>query len=167
MQIENPLQRRVKGTGLGLPLSKRLAELLGGIDRRCTSTLGAGSTFSVTHPAGVPSGVYDAGRPIHAGRVAVLVVEDSDEDLLLFERALSDTRFQVVPARSVAAAMAALDTIRPAAIMLDIRLQGQDSWEFLTRLKRDERTAAIPLIMVSTFDDRAESASRSAPTRMV
>src|SRR4029450_8125337 len=30
VQIENPLQRRVKGTGLGLPLSKRLARLVGG-----------------------------------------------------------------------------------------------------------------------------------------
>ena len=49
VQIENPLQRRVKGTGLGLPLSKRLAELLGGriaVD----STLGIGSTFSLTVP---------------------------------------------------------------------------------------------------------------------
>src|SRR5262249_16114519 len=49
VQIENPLQRRVKGTGLGLPLSKRLAELLGG-SIAVESTLGVGSTFTVTIP---------------------------------------------------------------------------------------------------------------------
>jgi K+-sensing histidine kinase KdpD len=48
-QIENPLQRRVKGTGLGLPLSRRLAELLGG-SVTVTSEVGMGSAFSVTVP---------------------------------------------------------------------------------------------------------------------
>src|SRR5581483_2193673 len=46
VQIENPLQRRVKGTGLGLPLSKRLAELLGG-SISVQSELGVGSTFAL------------------------------------------------------------------------------------------------------------------------
>ncbi len=49
MQVENPLQRRVKGTGLGLPLSKRLAELLGG-SVTVESTLGSGSTFRLILP---------------------------------------------------------------------------------------------------------------------
>src|SRR5262249_13058754 len=44
-QLENPLQKKVKGTGLGLPLCKRLAELLGG-RVLVTSTVGIGSTFS-------------------------------------------------------------------------------------------------------------------------
>jgi signal transduction histidine kinase len=48
-QIEHPLQRRSKGTGLGLPLCRKLAALLGGqVD--VTSTLGVGSTFTLTLP---------------------------------------------------------------------------------------------------------------------
>ena len=48
-QIDNPMQRRVKGTGLGLPLSRRLARLLGG-DVIVESELGRGSVFSLVLP---------------------------------------------------------------------------------------------------------------------
>jgi signal transduction histidine kinase/DNA-binding response OmpR family regulator len=162
VQIENPLQRRVKGTGLGLPLSKRLAELLGGTISVAT-TLGLGSTFSVTIPLvyrpGLPIGPIG---PIVDGREAVLVVEDADEDMLLYERALAGTRFQVVPVRSVAAADAALDTLRPAAIVLDLRLQGQDAWDWLAKRKRDERTSSVPIIIISTIDDRQKGLALGA-----
>ena len=48
-QIENPLQARAKGTGLGLPLARKLAELLGG-SVSVRSEPGVGSTFSVIIP---------------------------------------------------------------------------------------------------------------------
>src|SRR5688572_22665352 len=112
VQIENPLQRRVKGTGLGLPLSKRLAELLGG-SIGVESTFGAGSTFRVTIPLVLND--FRAVPAIVPGKLPVLVVEDADEDLLLFERALAGTRYQMVPARSVGGAMMALGAVKPAA----------------------------------------------------
>src|SRR5499426_4039610 len=49
-QVENPLQRHAKGTGLGLPLCRKLARLLGG-DVAVESEIGVGSTFSLTIPA--------------------------------------------------------------------------------------------------------------------
>lgn len=53
-QIEHPLQRRSKGTGLGLPLCRKLADLLGGrVD--VSSTLGVGSTFTLTLPRTPPN----------------------------------------------------------------------------------------------------------------
>ena len=52
-QIDSPIQKRLRGTGLGLSLSKRLAELLGGTVG-LQSELGVGSTFSVTLPLRLP-----------------------------------------------------------------------------------------------------------------
>ena len=161
VQIENPLQRRVKGTGLGLPLSKRLAELLGGTIA-AHSTFGVGSTFSVTIPIVLRTGRDISIGPIQPGRSAVLVIEDSDEDLMLYERALASTRFQMIPARSVDAATTVLETVRPAAIVLDLRLQGQDAWDLLTKLKREERTASVPLVIASTIDDRRKGLALGA-----
>jgi signal transduction histidine kinase len=52
-QVDTPLQRRVRGTGLGLALCRRLARLLGG-DVAAESTVGVGSKFSVTIPLSLP-----------------------------------------------------------------------------------------------------------------
>ena len=61
-QLDNALQRRATGAGLGLPLSRKLAELLGG-GVEVSSTLGVGSTFSVTIPVRYvqPPRVSDSG----------------------------------------------------------------------------------------------------------
>ncbi len=60
-QVDGPLQRRVKGTGLGLPLARKLAGLLGG-SVEVRSEPGVGSTFSATIPARLP-----AGAPVEEG----------------------------------------------------------------------------------------------------
>jgi signal transduction histidine kinase/DNA-binding response OmpR family regulator len=162
VQIENPLQQRTKGTGLGLPLSKRLAELLGG-SVSVRSALGVGSVFSLSIPLVYrdPIGHLQVGS-LQPGRAAVLVIEDNDADMTMYERALAGTRFQLVPARSLSAARAALDALRPGAIILDIRLFGEDSWHLLAKLKRDPVTRAIPIIVISTFDDQQKGLALGA-----
>lgn len=166
VQIENPLQRRSKGTGLGLPLSKRLAELLGGrVD--VTSELGVGSTFTLTLPLIYRDAISTSPIAIELGRVGVLVVEDSDEDMLLYERALMGSRFQVIPARSIATATAALKAVRPAAVILDLRLQSDDSWSLLTRLTRGDETGPIPVMLVSTADERQKGYALGADACLV
>ncbi|HVQ12991.1 MAG TPA: ATP-binding protein, partial [Vicinamibacterales bacterium] len=153
VQIDNPLQRGSKGTGLGLPLSKRLAELLGG-QISVESTLGVGSTFSVVIPLVHRDGTQTAVTPVQPGKSGVLIVEDSDEDVMIYERAFASTRFQAILARSVPGALTALEVVKPSAIVLDIHLNGDDIWDFLARLKREEATARIPIIVASTVDDK-------------
>ena len=53
VQVNSPIQKRLRGTGLGLSLSKKLAQILGG-HVAVTSALGLGSTFSVTIPIQLP-----------------------------------------------------------------------------------------------------------------
>ncbi len=156
VQIENPLQRRVKGTGLGLPLSKRLAELLGG-RISVVSTHGVGSTFSVVVPLFYRDPLKaETAAPVAVDpdRIPVLVVEDNDEDLLLVQRALAPTRYQVMHAHTVPSAEAMLAAVDVAAVLLDIRLHGTESWDFLARLKRDPAAAKRPVVVVSTVDDQ-------------
>jgi signal transduction histidine kinase len=61
-QLENPMQRRVKGTGLGLPLSRRLARLLGG-EITLVSMVGIGSVFSLTLPLVYENSAAGSGTP--------------------------------------------------------------------------------------------------------
>jgi hypothetical protein len=148
-QIEHPLQRRFKGTGLGLPLSKGLAELLGG-RLWVESEIGQGSSFYAEIPIEYRPGTATA-EPLSAlwerdaNRVPVLVVEDRFEDQLFYERILKDTPFQHLGVRSLADARQALTRIRPAVIVLDILLGSEETWTFLCQLKEGSDTSTIPV----------------------
>ena len=155
-QLDNPIQRRVKGTGLGLSLSRRLAAMLGG---RLTvaSAVGRGSVFSLTIPAVHPdvtdlAALEAEGLEIDPARSPVLVVEDDAQTLFLYERYLADSGFQVVPARGVDDARRVMQRIRPAAVVLDVMLEGETSWAFLSELKSSPETRDIPALVVTVMD---------------
>ena len=161
-QVDNPVQRRVRGTGLGLPLCRRLAELLGG-RVALDSTPGIGSTFTAIVPI-----VYDSKKPeirdwqLDPDRIPVLVVEDRPETVVLYERYLSGSLFQMIATRSLREAREALVAVQPKAIVLDILLQGEESWGFLAELKRSDLYRDIAVIVATTVPDEQKSRSLGA-----
>ena len=165
IQLDNPIQRRVKGTGLGLPLSKKLAELMGGTIS-VQSQPGMGSIFSVRIPRIYrEQGMHDEAPPLPSvdqSRIPVLLVEDEIGTIVLYEKYLKQSDFQLFPVRTLAEARHALDAIHPKAIILDILLRGEDSWLFLSRLKSDRATKDIPILVVTSIEDRQKGFSLGA-----
>jgi signal transduction histidine kinase/DNA-binding response OmpR family regulator len=157
-QVRNPLQGRVKGTGLGLPLCRRLARLLGG-EVAVESTLHVGSTFTAT--------VLTQFDEREIGSIAALIrepelapslepilfVEDEPETRFIYEKLLAGSRYQALCARSLREAREMLMRAQPRAIVLDVLLRGEDSWRWLSELKADPETAAIPVMMATTVED--------------
>ena len=157
-QVDHAMQRRARGTGLGLSLSRSLAGVLGGtLD--VVSEVGKGSTFTLTMPATHPE-VREIARmqeqPPDPARAPILVVDDDRKTIFIYERYLANAGFQVLPARTVDEARQLLAR-RPAAVVLDIMLEGESTWEFLADLKRDPATTEIPVLVV-TVTSKAEKA---------
>jgi signal transduction histidine kinase/CheY-like chemotaxis protein len=160
-QITHRLQSRVKGTGLGLPLSKKLAELLGG-RIAVESAPGEGSTFSVTLPRSYPEAMGDADDAeepwnLEPGRVPVLAVEDDPADAFALKRILSDTPYQTLHTRSIRRAQQILRLVRPVAILLDVVLLGDETWRLLLQLRQQEPYADIPLVVMSSSGEERKA----------
>jgi signal transduction histidine kinase/CheY-like chemotaxis protein len=141
VQIPGELQQPRQGTGLGLPLAKTLVGLLGG-EMTVRSTVGVGTVFSVDLPlrrAAAPA------VPDVAG--AVLVVDDDETSRYVVEAHLRDTAWRTVPVGGGEAALAALASALPAAVILDLSMPDLDGLEVLRRLRADARMEGVPVII--------------------
>jgi CheY-like chemotaxis protein/two-component sensor histidine kinase len=166
-QVPNKLQGRVKGTGLGLPLCRRLARLMNG-EVRVQSEPGVGSTFTTTLPVHFDErGVSATAKPVEELQldpllVPVLVVEDEPETQFIYEKLLKDSRYQPVSARILREARDVVSQVRPRAVLLDILLRGEDSWRWLADLKKDPATADIPVLVATNIEDERKALALGA-----
>jgi signal transduction histidine kinase/CheY-like chemotaxis protein len=174
-QIQNELQKSVKGTGLGLPLCKKLAELLGG-SIRLESTVGVGSTFTARLPVRCPvqpQSTVEDNVPLAAdvvmdpSRLPVLIVEDEPPIRLLYESYLRGTVYQGVVASSLREARELLGRMAPRAIILDILLPGENAWNWLAELKSENGGPDIPVIVATRVEDRRKGLALGADAYFV
>lgn len=162
-QIDNPAQQRAKGTGLGLPLARNLARLLGG-EVTVTSTLGLGSTFTAVIPATYPGvkAAQQASEPaipqLQPGKLAVLLVEDNRETAFLIESYFKRSEFGAITVHSLTDARKVLARMRPAAVVLDIVLQGEPCWGLIKELT----AADLPVLAVSVSQSAARALAAGA-----
>lgn len=162
-QIDNPAQRRIKGTGLGLPLARNFARLLGG-EVTVNSTLGLGSTFTTVIPLIYPGvrAAEEAAVPsipeLASGQVPVLLLEDNRETTFLIESYLKRSEFRAFSVHSVDDARKLLSRASPAAIMVDVMIQGEPCWGFLSEVAK----GGIPVLAMSVSQSGARAMSAGA-----
>jgi signal transduction histidine kinase/DNA-binding response OmpR family regulator len=162
-----------EGTGLGLTLSRRLAELQGG-RLWLVSEPGAGSTFFLTVPAVAgaravegPDAERTGETPAAGPGPLVVVVEDDRSSVELLRLYLAGTGARVVTARDGARGVSTVRRLRPHCVVLDIRLPAMDGWEVLRQLKAAPDTADIPVIVVSILDERGRGFALGAAEYLV
>ncbi|WP_418319265.1 CHASE domain-containing protein [Piscinibacter sakaiensis] len=144
----------VEGTGIGLVISKRLAEWMGG-DLRAESSSGAGSSFFLTLPLASAADTArlpldpTADAPAYHRRI-VHYIEDNETNIEVMRGILSRR-----PQVEMTVSMTGLDAVAelrrqpPDVILLDMNLPDIDGLDLLRHIKTDPATAAIPVIVVS------------------
>ncbi|MFZ1005680.1 MAG: response regulator, partial [Candidatus Sulfotelmatobacter sp.] len=131
------------------------------------SQVGIGSTFFAAIPVhffGPTEAVYvpDVRRELDGSKLPVLVVEDNREALFIYEKYLKGSLFQVVPAQDLKEARRALQEFRPVAIVLDVLLQGEHSWNLLQEIKQQPATKDIPVFVVTVVENQQKALALGA-----
>ena len=159
-QADATTTRNYGGTGLGLALTRRLSQMMGG-DITLSSEPGAGSRFCVTLPLHVKetpletAAANDQPPATDASWPSVLVIDDDPIVHDLMTRFLAREGLRAVIASDGEHGLRAAREIKPVAITLDVMMPKIDGWSVLKALKADPETAEIPVIMLTMVSDKS------------
>jgi CheY-like chemotaxis protein len=170
-QEDSSATRAYGGLGLGLAIVRSVVEAHGGTVTALSAGPGRGSTFTIVFP--LVSAVErrrKRGRAPHARpdalkKVKVLIVDDRADERDLFAVILGQWGAIVEVADSVHAAVSVLERFRPAVIVSDIAMPGEDGYELVRRVRAhaDSRIANTPAVAV-TAHARVEDRRRALST---
>jgi signal transduction histidine kinase/DNA-binding response OmpR family regulator len=164
-QADASTTRKFGGTGLGLALTRRFCQMMGG-DVTVQSVAGKGSVFTLLLPLTISQPVPQATafaerraiamqdlEPLPPLGTCVLVIDDDSLQRDLMQRYLQKEGFTVRTASGGAEGLRLARTLRPAAITLDVMMPDMDGWSVLSSLKGDVTLRDIPVIMLTMVDD--------------
>ncbi len=163
-QADSSTTRKYGGTGLGLAISKGLVELMGG-RMGCTSVLGKGSSFFLTAPFGIrkdvdpvpavePAAIAMA-APVSAGGLPasrILIVEDSEYNLVLTKAYLKDSGFELDVAENGKIAVEKVISSRPDLVLMDLQMPVMDGLEATRAIRQWEaknKVRPIPILALT------------------
>ena len=166
-QVDASTTRKYGGTGLGLVITQRFCQMMGG-DVTVTSAAGEGSAFTLLLPRHVvdpktarPNPDMEpaeaAASPNEANETTeqpVLVIDDDQTVHDLMRRVLAREGCRVIGAKTGEEGLRLAREMHPAVITLDVMMPQQDGWAVLQALKSDPHTADIPVVMLTMVDDK-------------
>lgn len=164
----------VKGTGLGLTVSKRLVEAMGG-SIGVQSTVGEGTTFWVDVPRALrpalPRQAVAAAHD-HPLEGTVLYIEDNVVNLALVEQLLRGRNVRIIPAMQGEVGIRLAAERQPDVILLDRHLPDAPAEDVLARLRLADQTRDIPVIILSAdssdqFESLLEAGARACLTKPI
>jgi signal transduction histidine kinase/CheY-like chemotaxis protein len=164
-QAERSTSANYGGTGLGLPISKKFAEMMGG-DVIVTSEEGVGSVFTMSVPRECPEYSEDEveGNVINLDDQDNLVVLVDDDVAMhdLIKRTISKLNLTLLGATNSEKGMELIREVQPKLILLDVLMPGRDGWSLLKECKTDKDLKDIPVIMISQLNQSNLASSLGA-----
>ncbi|WP_009631758.1 PAS domain S-box protein [Synechocystis sp. PCC 7509] len=157
-QLDSRLNRQYEGTGLGLALTRKLAQLHGG-DVKVQSTLGKGSQFTLFLPNKVTDSVLlvndlfkEQQQPLVQEPKRILIVEDDECTAMLLQDYLEAIGYEVEYTAETANFLERVQHFQPHLILLDVQLRDDvTGLELLSYLRSSSALQAIPVVMVTAM----------------